>query len=138
MKNWFFLQVQQYASSIWQCLLQWLCGRNFLARSGWLILLWLQYLALQYWDDPMHKFKCFYYKLMFLHLAFSTVAFFRRLDELLTREFSLVPHVSSLLEKSHSQKCKKNKHKAVVLRANYCTLYKFHLYVLNTCFLTNS
>ena len=42
------------------------------------------------------------YSLMFIHNAFSTVAFFGRQDKILTREFSLVPLISSLREKSHS------------------------------------
>ena len=52
---------------------------------------------------------------MFIHLAlhFQPWLFLPRLDDLLTRELSLVPSLSSLQEKSHSWKRKVNKQKAV-------------------------
>ena len=51
------------------------------------------------------------YRLMFIRLAFSTMAFLPRLDKLVSRELSLVPSFCSL-RKNHSWKCKEYKHKA--------------------------
>ena len=64
--------------------------------------------------------------LLLFTLHYQLWLFSQRLDDLLTRELSLVPLVSSLHEKRHCWKCKVNKHKAVV-----CWLF----YIISLIFL---
>ena len=64
--------------------------------------------------------------LLLFTLHYQLWLFSQRLDDLLTRELSLVPLVSSLHGKRHCWKCKVNKHKAVV-----CWLF----YIISLIFL---
>lgn len=67
---------------------------------------------------------------MFILLAFSSVAFFRKLDTEGTREISLVTKASSLRKKSHCWICKVNKHKAVVWDMTLMIPHKCYLLCL--------